>query len=109
MVYPAGAGAAIRPAGRTASVRFARCRRLARRGMKRSWPYLKRQHFQGSRPLNWPAGSGSNHHRYGEVKTRLTIDAPQVIEASIRPKRKGPQLALEPLDGRGIAGYVPKP
>jgi hypothetical protein len=25
------------------------------------------------------------------------------------PKRKGPQLALEPLDGRGIAGYVPKP
>jgi len=24
-------------------------------------------------------------------------------------KRKGPQLALEPLDGRGIAGYVPKP
>src|ERR1700710_245688 len=25
------------------------------------------------------------------------------------PKRKGPQLALEPLNGRGIAGYVPKP
>src|ERR1700757_1809795 len=24
-------------------------------------------------------------------------------------KRKGPQLALEPLNGRGIAGYVPKP
>jgi hypothetical protein len=24
-------------------------------------------------------------------------------------KRKGLQLALEPLDGRGIAGYVPKP
>jgi drug/metabolite transporter (DMT)-like permease len=24
-------------------------------------------------------------------------------------KRKGPQLALEPLDGRGIAGYVPEP
>src|ERR1700722_3793107 len=22
-----------------------------------------------------PAGNGSNHHRYGEVKTRLTIDA----------------------------------
>jgi predicted nucleic acid-binding protein len=25
------------------------------------------------------------------------------------PKRKGPQLALEPLDGAGIAGYVPEP
>src|SRR5258708_22043288 len=25
------------------------------------------------------------------------------------PKRKGLQLALEPLNGRGIAGYVPKP
>jgi hypothetical protein len=24
-------------------------------------------------------------------------------------KRKGLQLALEPLNGRGIAGYVPKP
>src|SRR4051812_3109696 len=27
----------------------------------------------------------------------------------MRPKRKGPQLALEPLNGRGIAGYVPGP
>jgi hypothetical protein len=26
-----------------------------------------------------------------------------------RTKRKGLQLALEPLNGRGIAGYVPKP
>jgi hypothetical protein len=24
-------------------------------------------------------------------------------------QKKGPQLALEPLNGRGIAGYVPKP
>ena len=24
-------------------------------------------------------------------------------------KRKGLQLALEPLDGQGIAGYVPEP
>jgi hypothetical protein len=24
-------------------------------------------------------------------------------------KRKGPQLALEPLNGQGIAGYVPEP
>jgi drug/metabolite transporter (DMT)-like permease len=28
---------------------------------------------------------------------------------SDKAKRKGLQLALEPLDGRGIAGYVPKP
>jgi hypothetical protein len=26
-----------------------------------------------------------------------------------RTKRKGPQLALEPLNGQGIAGYVPEP
>ena len=25
------------------------------------------------------------------------------------PKRKGPQLALEPLNGQGIAGYLPEP
>jgi len=25
------------------------------------------------------------------------------------PTKKGAQLALEPLNGRGIAGYVPKP
>jgi hypothetical protein len=29
--------------------------------------------------------------------------------AALRTKRKGLQLALEPLDGRGIAGYVPEP
>jgi hypothetical protein len=27
----------------------------------------------------------------------------------LRHKRKGLQLALKPLNGRGIAGYVPKP
>jgi hypothetical protein len=26
-----------------------------------------------------------------------------------QPKRKGLQLALEPLNGQGIAGYVPEP
>jgi len=30
-------------------------------------------------------------------------------EAVIVEKRKGLQLALEPLNGRGIAGYVPEP
>jgi hypothetical protein len=29
--------------------------------------------------------------------------------SSGRSKRKGLQLALEPLNGRGIAGYVPEP
>ena len=33
--------------------------------------------------------------------TGIAVDGP--------PKRKGLQLALEPLNGRGIAGYVPKP
>jgi hypothetical protein len=28
---------------------------------------------------------------------------------SFAAKRKGLQLALEPLDGSGIAGYVPEP
>jgi hypothetical protein len=28
---------------------------------------------------------------------------------NFQTKRKGLQLALEPLNGRGIAGYVPKP
>jgi hypothetical protein len=95
-----------------------------------------RSHFETGR-------NGSNHHRYGEVKTRLTIDAsgdfaklwgdthgsqglptgstyPRRMPGSakirgydhppfpvlrgfdpegIRRKKKGPQLALEPLNG----------
>jgi hypothetical protein len=40
------------------------------------------------------------------VKSRAAFaGAGQALSA----KRKGLQLALEPLDGRGIAGYVPKP
>jgi hypothetical protein len=31
------------------------------------------------------------------------------LENALGSKRKGLQLALEPLNGRGIAGYVPKP
>ena len=31
------------------------------------------------------------------------------IQTPNSEKRKGLQLALEPLNGRGIAGYVPKP
>jgi hypothetical protein len=30
-------------------------------------------------------------------------------DQALPEKRKGLQLALEPLNGRGIAGYVPKP
>ncbi|SFM33952.1 hypothetical protein SAMN05216573_10143 [Bradyrhizobium sp. Rc3b] len=32
-----------------------------------------------------------------------------VKSKSTLPKRKGLQLALEPLNGQGIAGYVPEP
>jgi hypothetical protein len=31
------------------------------------------------------------------------------LPAQKERKRKGLQLALEPLNGRGIAGYVPEP
>src|SRR4051812_15818248 len=52
-----------------------RCRRPAPRRKRRSLPCLKRQHFQ-KRPRELrPSGNRSNHHRYGEVKTRLTIGA----------------------------------
>jgi hypothetical protein len=34
---------------------------------------------------------------------------PYSVRGHIGAKRKGPQLALEPLNGRGVAGYVPKP
>src|ERR1019366_4166423 len=57
-----------------ASVRFPDCRRPAARGMKRSLPYLKRQHSWAADRTFRPAGNGSDHHRYCEVKTRLTID-----------------------------------
>ena len=58
-------------------------------------------------------GNTSNHHRYGEVKTRLTIAAgsdftPFRLSTGLA-KRKGLQLALEPLNGPGIAGYVLEP
>ena len=33
----------------------------------------------------------------------------QILSRVAEAKRKGLQLALEPLNGRGIAGYVPKP
>src|SRR4051812_37494141 len=90
--------------------------------MRRSLPLLKRQHFH-ERSISRSTGNTTDHHRYGEVKTRLTIEDVGASRADLiggtrtveRPatgvesKRKGPQLALEPLNGRGIAGYVPEP
>jgi hypothetical protein len=40
---------------------------------------------------------------YGRLKLS------SLFEIRIRKKRKGLQLALEPLNGQGIAGYVPEP
>jgi len=54
-------------------------------------------------------GYGSNHHRYGEVKTRLTIGPGVEIQPQDLKEKKGLQLALKPLNGRSIAGYVLKP
>jgi hypothetical protein len=56
-----------------ASARFGCCRRALAHGMKRSLPYYMRQHCWAAARWARPAGDGSNHHRYGEVKTRLTI------------------------------------
>jgi hypothetical protein len=45
-------------------------------------------------------------------KSRFTEQPPPLKSRANLPfatKRKGLQLALEPLDGSGIAGYVPKP
>jgi hypothetical protein len=33
----------------------------------------------------------------------------QILSRVAEAKRKGLQLALEPLNGQGIAGYVPEP
>jgi hypothetical protein len=54
--------------------------------------------------------SGRNRS-FDPASTRSGGQAGRLIPRSghIGAKRKGPQLALEPLNGRGIAGYVPKP
>src|SRR5476651_758409 len=70
----AGRVPTVRSAGRMASARFLGCRRPAARGMKRSLPYVMRQHSWAADRTLRPALNGSDHHRYGEVKTRLTID-----------------------------------
>jgi hypothetical protein len=59
--------------------------------------------------MSGSVGEGSNHHRYGEVKTRLTIGAGIEIRVAGDPRKKGLQLALKPLNGRSIAGYVLRP
>src|SRR5664279_4182916 len=73
----AGRAPTARSAVRMASARFPGRRRPAARGMKRSLPYVLRQHSWshswGSRSHSETGLNGSDHHRYGEVKTRLTI------------------------------------
>jgi hypothetical protein len=52
-----------------------------------------------------PAGNGSDHHRYGEVKTRLTIDASHAF-ANLLPHDRGAILAaaLPAKPGRDYPG-----
>src|SRR5579871_3389767 len=94
MAYRAYRGPTARPSGQTGTARsapdFVLGRRLAAHGMERSWPYVRRQHFEVADWLeSLGVVRGSNHHRYGEVKTRLTIGASaQLIER--RPKRGAP-------------------
>jgi hypothetical protein len=40
-------------------------------------------------------------------KSSVYLDSTK--NCDFQPKRKGLQLALEPLNGQGIAGYVPEP
>src|SRR5260370_9479219 len=54
--------------------RFPDCRRSAAHGMERSLPCFTAPAVVGQPVASRPAGNRSNHHRYGEVKTRLTID-----------------------------------
>ena len=44
----------------------------------------------------------------GEIPAREFARRPTAFAAK-NEKRKGLQLALEPLNGQGIAGYVPEP
>jgi hypothetical protein len=72
--------------------------------MKRSLPFVKRQHFEPAAQRERQK-SGSNHHRYGEVKTRLTIGRSSLIPGAIA-KEKGLQLALEPFGAEQSAGFT---
>src|SRR4029077_20854775 len=74
MAWRVDRGPAVRSAARMASARFPDCRRPAAHGMERSLPYFTAPALVGGRSRLRPAGNRSNHHRYGEVKTRLTID-----------------------------------
>src|ERR1700675_4225357 len=102
MVYPAGTAPEVPPAARMASVRFPDCRWPAAHGMKRSLPFVKRQHCWAADRMMRPAGNGSDHHRYGEVKTRLTNDASHAI-ANLLPQHRGVILAAAPPANRVAA------
>src|SRR5215218_263950 len=43
------------------------------------------------------------------VDERTFIRAASSLKFRRQEKTEGPQLALEPLDGQGIAGFVPQP
>ena len=45
----------------------------------------------------------------GNQDYETTAALKETTNSPFAAKRKGLQLALEPLDGPGIAGYVPKP
>jgi hypothetical protein len=54
-----------------------------------------------------PALSSLFSHRGVDNARKREID--RRVRRIFSRKKKGLQLALEPLNGRGIAGYVPKP
>ena len=54
-------------------------------------------------------GDGNKQFISLRVNTRGADAGRANLRALLRRKRKGLQLALEPLNGQGIAGYVPEP
>src|SRR5438046_3121097 len=54
-------------------------------------------------------GDGNKQFISLRVNTRGADAGRANLRALFRGKRKGLQLALEPLNGQGIAGYVPEP
>jgi hypothetical protein len=52
---------------------------------------------------------GDNWFHFGDRRRDPAFSRRPTAFAAKNEKRKGLQLALEPLNGQGIAGYVPEP
>src|SRR3954453_15815736 len=71
--------------------------------LRRDYPSVPGAILVAFRALAARLPRGRNRYRCGH------FDGSRPVWQTLSPKRKGPQLALEPLNGQGIAGYVPEP